>query len=87
MHAAEESPPLDQSPIHMRDGGLFDNRELSTIAMVAALHFVVSFAARLSGTVLYAFLGPFYVFLDGIGAEAIPCLLVAVIVTRDATPG
>lgn len=81
MHATEESPLLAPSPDFARGGGLFDNRELSTIAMVAALHFVVSFAARLSGTILYAFLGPFYVFLNGIGDEAIPCLLVAVIVT------
>lgn len=81
MQATEELPTLAPLPDYAGRSGLFDNRELSTIAMVAALHFVVSFAARLSGTVLYAFLGPFYVFVDGIGAEAVPCLLVAVIVT------
>jgi len=81
MYAAEESPPIDHAPAAYRGDGLFDNRELSTIAMIAALHFAVSFVARLSGTALYAFFGPFYVFPDGIGGEAIPCLLIAVIVT------
>lgn len=81
MQAAEDSPTPYESPLDLRGGGLFDNRELSAIAMVAALHFVVSFAARLSGTILYVFLGPLYVFLNGIGDEGIPCLLVAVIVT------
>jgi hypothetical protein len=81
MHATEESPTPARSPVFVRGGGLFDNRELSTIAMIAALHFVVSFVARLSGTILFVFLGPYYVFLNGIGDEGIPCLLIAVIVT------
>lgn len=81
MHAAEDSPTPDQSPNFARGGGLFDNRELSTIAMVAALHFVVSFAARLAGTVMWGVLGPWAVYIDGIGGEGVPCLLVAVIVT------
>lgn len=55
----------------------FDNRELATIAMLATLHFGVSFAARMFGAALGAVAGPFAVFLDGIGGEGIPCLLVA----------
>lgn len=61
--------------------GHFDNRELSTIAMLATLHFAASFVAKLGATVLYALLGPFYIFPDGIGGEMLPCLLLAAAVT------
>jgi hypothetical protein len=81
MHATEESPTPARSPVFVRGGGLFDNRELSTIAMIAALHFVVSFVARLSGIVMWGLIGPAAVYVDGIGGEGIPSLLVAVIVT------
>lgn len=57
--------------------GHFDNRELSTIAMLATLHFAASATAALVSTLLYALLGPFAIFVDGVGAEAIPCLLLA----------
>jgi len=49
--------------------------------MIAAIHFVVSFAARLGGTVIFALFGPFSVYIDGIASEGVPCLLVAVILT------
>ena len=62
----------------VRRRGHFDNRELSTIALLAALHFAVSFAARLFGYVLYALLGPMAVYFGGLGDEAIPSLLLAV---------
>lgn len=61
-----------------RRTGHFTNRELTTIAVLAALHFAVSFAARMAGGVLYVFLGPWSTFVDGIGGEGIPCLLLAV---------
>ena len=64
-----------------RRTGHFTNRELTTIAVLAALHFAVSFAARMAGGVLYVFLGPWSVFVDGIGGEGIPCLLLAVTIT------
>lgn len=81
MHAAEDSPLAASAPEFRAGGGLFDNRELSTIAMIAAIHFVVSFGARLAGIVIFALFGPFAVYLEGIGGEGIPCLLIAVIVT------
>lgn len=81
MHAAEETPPTVLEPAFPEGDGLFDNRELSTIAMIAAIHFVVSFTARLGGTVIFALFGPFSVYLDGIASEGVPCLLVAVILT------
>lgn len=59
----------------------FDNRELSTIAMLATLHFAVSFGAKLLATVWFALLGPFYIFLDGVLGEGLRCLLLAVAVT------
>lgn len=61
-----------------RRTGHFTNRERTTIAVLAALHFAVSFAARMAGGVLYVFLGPWSTFVDGIGGEGIPCLLLAV---------
>ncbi|MGC3969385.1 MAG: hypothetical protein QM775_19100 [Pirellulales bacterium] len=61
--------------------GHFTNRELATIAVLAALHFAVSFAARMIGGVLQVLLGPWAVFVDGLGGEGIPCLLSAVAVT------
>jgi hypothetical protein len=60
-------------PPHRRTGH-FTNRELTTIAVLAALHFAVSFAARMAGGVLYVFLGPWSTFVDGIGGEGVPCL-------------
>jgi hypothetical protein len=81
MHAAEETPPTVLEPAFPHGDGLFDNRELSTIAMIAAIHFVVSFVARLGGTVIFAIFGPFSVYIDGIASEGVPCLLVAVILT------
>ncbi|MBA4016437.1 MAG: hypothetical protein C0483_04545 [Pirellula sp.] len=66
-------------PRHDRTGH-FTNRELTTIAVLAALHFAVSFASRMVGGVLYVFLGPWSTFVDGIGGEGIPCLLLAVTV-------
>jgi hypothetical protein len=59
----------------------FDNRELSTIAMLAALNFAASFASRLVDGLLMTVLGPFFVYVAGIGDEGLPCLLVAVAVT------
>lgn len=55
----------------------FDNRELSVIAMLASLHFAVSFVSVLFDAVLMAFLGPFFIYVSGIGDEAIPSLLLA----------
>lgn len=59
----------------------FDNRELSTIAMLAALNFAIAFASRLVDGLLMTLLGPFFVFAAGIGDEGLPCLLIAVAVT------
>lgn len=75
--AADLAMP-DAPPPRLRQ---FDNRELSTIAMLATLHFVVSFAARLLGIVLGAVTGPYAVYLDGIGGEGVPSLLLAAAVT------
>jgi hypothetical protein len=75
----ESSPPSPAPfPDAARKLGHFDNRELSTIAVLAALHFAVSFAARLFGYVLYGLLGPMAVYFGGLGDEGIPSLLLAV---------
>lgn len=68
----------------------FDNRELSVIAMLASLHFAASFASVLFDAVLMAFTGPFFIFISGIGDEAIPSLLLATtvaLVPRVGTAG
>lgn len=86
--AAERSPPPLRHAARRPAG--FSNRELSTIAVLASLHFAVSFAARLLGGVLYVFLGPWSVYVDGIASEAIPCLITAttvVLVPRVGTAG
>jgi hypothetical protein len=55
----------------------FDNRELSIVAMLASLHFAVSFASRLLDSLLMAFVGPFFIYISGIGDEGLPSLLLA----------
>jgi hypothetical protein len=67
-----------ESTVESRRLGHFDNRELSTIAVLASLHFAVSVAARLFGYILYALLGPLAVYLGGLGDEGVPSLLLAV---------
>jgi hypothetical protein len=54
---------------------------LATIGMVAGLHFVVSYASRLAGYVLGGLLGPFQIFVAGLGNELAASLLLAVAVT------
>ena len=54
---------------------------LVTIALVAGLHFVVSYAFRLGGNLLAGLIGPFYVFVAGIGDEGLASLLMAAAVT------
>ena len=45
--------------------------------MLASLHFAVSFASRLFDAVLMTLLGPFFIYIAGIGDEGIPSLLLA----------
>ena len=54
---------------------------LSTIGVIAALHFVVSYAAGMAGSLLSAGLGPFAVFVSGLGNEGLTSLLLATAVT------
>ena len=54
---------------------------LSTIGLLAALHFVASYSAVLVGGVLSALMGPFATFLSGLGNEGVTSLLLATAVT------
>jgi hypothetical protein len=63
------------------------NRGLATIASIAALQFAVSYAAQIAGYVAGAFLGPFYVFIDGLGSKGLSCLFIGVLVTLLPRPG
>jgi hypothetical protein len=75
------------APPDLRRLGHFDNRELSTIAVLAAMHFAVSLAARLFGYALYAVLGPIAVYFGGLGDEGVPSLLLAVAIVLVPRPG
>ena len=54
---------------------------LSTIGLLAAVHFVAAYAFRLGSDILAGVLGPFYVFLAGLGNEGVSALMLAVVVT------
>lgn len=58
----------------------FDAEDLAKIALVSAVHFVVSYAARWSGYVLAAVLGPLQIFVAGVASEGLASLLLAVAV-------
>jgi hypothetical protein len=54
---------------------------LTTIALLAGVHFVVAYAFRLGSDLLAGVLGPFYIFLAGIGNEGATALMLAVVIT------
>jgi hypothetical protein len=60
---------------------------LAMIALVAGMHFGVSYASRLGGNVLGTFMGPFSIFIEGLGGEGLACLLLAAAVTLIPKPG
>jgi hypothetical protein len=60
---------------------------LCVIALLAGLRVVVAYASRIGGTALWALLGPFSVFLAGIGNEGLSCLLLAATVVLVPQPG
>ncbi|MBI2825921.1 MAG: hypothetical protein HYX69_14645 [Planctomycetia bacterium] len=63
------------------------NSGLAVIALVAGLQFSVSYAARLVGFAIGAVLGPYYVFVDGIGSKGLSCLFLGLLVTLLPLPG
>lgn len=63
------------------------NSGLALIGLLSGLQFVVSYVSRFGGGVLYALLGPFGIFISGIGDEGLLCLLTAVAVTLLPKPG
>ncbi len=63
------------------------NEGLVTIASIASLQFLVSYAARLVGALVAAALGPMYVFVDGLGSKGLSCLFLGVLVTLLPRPG
>lgn len=54
---------------------------LTTIGLLAGVHFVVAYAFRLGSDILAGVLGPFYIFVAGIGNEGAAALMLAVVVT------
>jgi hypothetical protein len=63
------------------------NGGLATIASIASLQFAVSYAAQIAGYVAGALLGPFYVFIDGLGSKGLSCLFLGVLVALLPRPG
>lgn len=51
---------------------------VAAIALLGALHFAVAFGSKLLGAALGAVAGPYALFLQGIGDEGLPCLLLAI---------
>jgi len=63
------------------------NEGLATIASIASLQFLVSYASRLVGSVAATALGPLYVFVDGLGSKGLSCLFLGVLVALLPRPG
>jgi hypothetical protein len=63
------------------------NAGLATIAMIAAMHFSVAYAARVVGMLAGVFLGPYYLYIDGVGSKGLTCLLLGALVTLLPLPG
>jgi len=63
------------------------NGGLATIASIAGLQFAVSYAAQIVGYVAGTFLGPLYVFIDGLGSKGLSCLFLGVLVALLPRPG
>lgn len=60
---------------------------LAMIALVASLHFCVSYVSRIAGNALGMLIGPFNIFAEGLASEGLACLLLAVAVTLIPKPG
>ena len=60
---------------------------LATIGLIAGLQFAAMFASRIIGTMLTVVAGPYAVFVNGVGDNGVPCLLLAVVVTLLPRPG
>jgi hypothetical protein len=56
------------------------NRGLATIGMISGLHFAVSYASLIAGSIVATVTGPFSVFITGVGDEMLPSLLMAVLI-------
>jgi hypothetical protein len=63
------------------------NAGLATIASIASLQFLVSYASRIVGSLAGALLGPMYIFVDGLGSKGLSCLFLGVLVAILPTPG
>lgn len=60
---------------------------MTRIALLAVLHFTVSFSAKIVNTVLTAVAGPYALFVSGIGGEILPSFVQAVTVAVVRRPG
>jgi hypothetical protein len=61
--------------------------ELALIALLTGVQFAVAWLSRLLGTVLYALLGPYGIFVSALGDECVSCLLLAALVVLVPRPG
>jgi hypothetical protein len=60
---------------------------LAMIGAISSLHYTVGAISRIGGQLLQGLMGPYAVFIHGIGDEAIPCLLSAILVVLRPKPG
>jgi len=63
------------------------NAGLATIAMVAAMQFSVAYAARVIGALAGVLLGPYYLYIDGVGSKGLTCLLLGALIALLPLPG
>ncbi len=61
--------------------------ELALISLLTGVQFAIAYISRLAGTVLYAALGPYAIFISALGDECISCLLLAALVVLVPRPG
>ncbi|MBL8825951.1 MAG: hypothetical protein JNM18_03135 [Planctomycetaceae bacterium] len=60
---------------------------LAVIGAVSSLHYTVGAISRIGGQLLQGIMGPYAVFIHGVGDEAIPCFLSAILVVLRPKPG
>ncbi|MBS0210702.1 MAG: hypothetical protein JSS27_17300 [Planctomycetes bacterium] len=71
--------PVTSADVASRPGSGADVERLTAVALVAAIHFVVSYVSLLINTILFALLGPYSIFFSGVFDQGVQALLLAVV--------
>ncbi len=60
---------------------------MTRIALLSGVHFAISFTSRIADAVISVLVGPYFIFVSGIGGEVLPTLIQAVTVAIIPRPG